>query len=127
MQKMLIIFIGFYLISSEVSANWITALEKAIAKKAISKAAVVEKNVAESEALINLKKSKPILDDSTKANISFQTSRIISKCKLSTKNQTDPMFCDKKKEVIENCISEKIGLNLTIEKAVKDCETNLIF
>jgi hypothetical protein len=37
------------------------------------------------------------------------------------------MFCDKKKEVIENCISEKIGLNLTIEKAVKDCETNLIF
>lgn len=135
MKKIILIFLWFYLLSFTAKAHWINAVEDAIkaaakssaAERTAVKAAKVEKTVVESESKINLKNTKPILDDSTKANISFQTTRIISKCKLNIKNQADPTICDKKKQSIESCISEKINLNLAFDMAVKDCETNIIF
>lgn len=135
MKKITLIFLSFCLLSTSAMANWITALEdvikavklSSVAEKTGAKAAQAEKNAVESGVKMNLKNSKPILDDSTKANISFQTSRIISKCRLDIKNQSDPMLCDRKKQAIESCITNKINLGLTFEKAVKDCEKNIIF
>jgi hypothetical protein len=109
----------------KASAHWITALEDAI--KAAAKSSKIEKAAAETAAenanKIKIKPS-PVLSETQKANISFQSARIISNCKIITK---DILKCDSKKQVLESCISKKLELSVSFDAAVKDCESNIIY
>jgi hypothetical protein len=123
----LIIFCIFQLFSTSAHSHWITALEDAI--KAAAKSSKIEKAAAEA-VTENANKIKikptpvPMLSDTQKANISFQSARIISHCKIMTK---DILKCESKKQALESCISKKLDLSVSFDTAAKDCESDIIY
>jgi hypothetical protein len=122
-----VVFCIFQFFSTSANSHWITVLEDAV--KAAAKSSKIEKAAAE-VATENANKLKinsvttPLLTDTQKANISFQSARIISNCKIITK---DILRCDSKKQALESCITKKLELNLSFDTALKDCESNIIY